>query len=523
MMADDHTSGALVPSATTGMASMFVAGTFRRTVACLPVLVVVGCLASGVPTVSGAIAQEPLVPVLQIDSGSAAPAGDAMQRYAIIRMPQPPGQPFFPEALNDLGEMGINAYLTSDVRNVISDGVNNRDLRRPETIPFMRVRLISDSGWAVGESFYLKSNYAYWTPDGRFNEIIWPCDDCYGGVRDINSSGAMCGNWAVLDPYEDFAFRFFNGQWKVLPNLFDEPGRRAFAGAINASGVVVGMCDVIEDGRPVKREATQWVGNRVGVLPFHEGERGEANDINDAGVVVGTSDRREGDDLPVLWEPGQLGRLLENEHVGETFWAVTPRFINNRGMILGQQLYRSDRFPRGWIYWSSPDVASRPLYTLYPPNHLWIPEEDGRPFDINDVNDQGQVAGSGFRVDRPDVQGFILTPVTYSFNLSAFRPGFTEQPNSITISKAPPNAVVKLVGGRHGGGAMITGCRIIDNVLQIENPRLLATATTDANGKVTIEDVVPAVFADRDLLFQAYIEETCEISNLLMQRFAPGP
>jgi len=491
----------------------------RKGASRLGLIAVLGCQA----VTSGAIAQDPVVPVLQIDSGSAAPAGDAMQRYAIVRLPKRPNQPSFPQALDNSGRAGIDFYTEPGVQNVITDGLNHRELQLPPDIPFAFLRRITDTGWAVGKCYFLDSDYAYWTPDGRFNEIIWPCDDCHGSILDINNSGQMCGAWRDRQADGEEAIRFERGRFIVLPNLFDDPGHRGFAHAINASGVVVGMCDVIEDGRAVKREATQWVGNRVGVLPFHEGERGEANDINDAGVVVGTSDRREGDDLPVLWEPGQLGRLLENEHVGETFWAVTPRFINNRGMILGQQLYRSDRFPRGWIYWSSPDVASRPLYTLYPPNHLWIPEEDGRPFDINDVNDQGQVAGSGFRVDRPDVQGFILTPVTYSFNLSAFRPGFTEQPNSITISKAPPNAVVKLVGGRHGGGAMITGCRIIDNVLQIENPRLLATATTDANGKVTIEDVVPAVFADRDLLFQAYIEETCEISNLLMQRFAPGP
>ena len=116
-------------------------------------------------------------------------------------------------------------------------------------------------------------------------------------------------------------------------------------------------------------------------------------------------------------------------------------------------------------------------------------------------------------------QGFIITPVYPSMDLSKIYPGIAGEVNGVKIMNAPPDTKVYVVYSSKGGGAYIGSCDITQNVLQIDSPKLVGSAITNDNGTAIIKGVVPANFQGRTMLLQAVVPLRCEISNLVVQRF----
>ena len=58
---------------------------------------------------------------------------------------------------------------------------------------------------------------------------------------------------------------------------------------------------------------------------------------------------------------------------------------------------------------------------------------------------------------------------------------------------------------------------MLQNVLQIDNPKLVATGVADGDGIATVSGLIPTFRRWQTLVFQAVVRDTCEISNFVVQ------
>lgn len=188
---------------------------------------------------------------------------------------------------------------------------------------------VNDAGTVVGRSS---------TVDGQLRPTRWDGGSATalpgtggGSAMDINASGQIVGWAAFADPVLRPAI--WNGQQvTALPTLGGDSG---IAMAINDQGMVVGNSNREAGGA---RHATLWVGNQAIAL----GTRGfssEAYGINNQGQVVGgnlTGLGQGGRQFGVLWEDGEIFEL--NDFLGSyrSEWSVSlANDINDAGQIIG--------------------------------------------------------------------------------------------------------------------------------------------------------------------------------------------
>lgn len=430
----------------------------------------------------------------------------------------------------DINRNGV--YIFTDQsgnlpRHFINDGLTQVELLVPPHLrsPSEFTKRISDTGWVLARVPLVPSGTGYWRPDGSFAEV--PMSDpniTWIDIRDINSAGVMCGSW--IDDQTDRSIALIYSEadgFIALPNIYPDPtGTRGSATTITNDGIVLGQCEIEGDYRSTV--ATKWTDGVVTALPLDRWIEGEPRDMSPDGRIVGiaTGEPDEGyTRLPVIWEPGAVGELLPHPNVPHPDWDVWTRRILDDGRIVGGESdYVGDSF--NYIYWPSSTEMPRPLFELLPPRLLWSPWDSffgGRLPRIEDISGTGFMVGYAWREAEASYVWFAIAPVTPTFMLSELDPGRAGVVNRITISGAPANARVRLFAGRHGGGKLISGCSLRDNVLQIEDARLLATIVADATGMATYEGVLPPDLAGVTVLFQASTGESCAISNLVVQQF----
>ena len=189
--------------------------------------------------------------------------------------------------------------------------------------------------------------------------------------------------------------------------------------------------------------------------------------------------------------------------------------INNRGVILGSVLGPDDRLYE--VIWPSPR-ARRYVESKQrlPPHHRWKGLDS-----VEDLNDANQLVGFGRRVGDTllEQRGFILSPVYPSFNLSTPSPGNAGTSNTFTITGLQLGDEVALVYGLNGGGALVPGCNLQMNALQIDNPITAGSAVANSSGIATIQGFVPEAARSKTILFQALVKDRYAISGLVVHEF----
>lgn len=267
---------------------------------------------------------------------------------------------------------------------------------------------------------------------------------------------------------------------------------------INNDGIIVGYSATLES-LPL---AVKWQDGEIVPLLWPGGRAEVAEAINDAGVIAGIGITGCGSSL-ILWYPD--GRVIEAPDSYGECAGIMVSDINERGFVLA----RKTNFESRPLLWFDHERLPVEVEQLLPPRSGW------RDLYMHDLNDHNQMTGWGKFADAST--WFTLTPVYPTLTLGAITPGRAGEVNSIAISDAPPNATVTLYFGRSGGGAYISGCSILQNALQILEPRFGGRVVTDANGEGSIEGVLPLVLKNQMMLFQAVAADTCEISNLIVQ------
>lgn len=320
--------------------------------------------------------------------GIAGMASQALAQpvYRCQRLSAPQGElpGGVPQAINRQGDVvGSYEYM---VRKWDSTG-QARPIERETFAMGFTMGGINDEGYATGFAGHISgpqpegtTGYV-WSPDGTGSRLTKYQDQHTAGLG-INSAGVVAG-WTSYENRPMKATLWDSGQQKMLPPL--QPGKNAMAQQINDKGVVVGTSDLTIDGA-VTTHAVKWVNRKVkdlGVLPGHKSSRALA--LNNQGVIVGYSHN----DLvsqPVAWVGGVIQPLMADSSEGEA------RRVNRRGEIIGWTK------TLGPTYWPQPGAEPVSINSLVAADHPCTTEE-GAVIALNDVGDisaRGSIVGYGF-------------------------------------------------------------------------------------------------------------------------------
>jgi len=244
----------------------------------------------------------------------------------------------------------------------------------------------------INEAGHIVGTY-YPTPGGRPRGFAW----IKGATRDIGDLDSTDAFGTAIDQRDiaygesnGHAFASFGGH--VL-DLGAWPDGDTVITKVNAAGVAVGYIRGYDTIQAFM--ATPWSHT---ILPTLGGESAFALDINEQGVVCGEADTRKGLSHAYRYQDGamtDLGTLSG----GRTSRA---RAVNNAGDIVGNSNSGTARGQRAMIVRHESGV-------MEDLNTLANAKPQGWKLEYAlDINDRGEIIGSGHRAGRPAV--FLLTP-----------------------------------------------------------------------------------------------------------------
>ncbi len=415
-----------------------------------------------------------------------------------------------------------------------------------------RTVALNDAGHVVGWSYLSNGNFRslYW--DGYSTIDLGTFGGKQGQAYDINNEDVIVGHAQDSDDaYHPFRYEdevlvdigdgvFWGGHAYCIndagqiagrANYIDGPGRQPIlwdgeaiinlttvtehggeALGVNENGVVVGA--VI--GSNLFDQAVAWIDGRIIQLDDFldgDGRRSTALAVNDLNVAVGQSRTKQSFRASIWNDSRKIQNLSrqENDIGGRIPWA---RSVNNLNQIVGAFYGRKDEELHGYVY--AKENGAEALDLLIPPHTGWR-IEDGR-----DINNRGQITGSGFFTDDPNryARGFLLTPVDPEMELSfADGPLIAGGYNTLTITNAAPSATIKFFYGKEGGGTFIPGCNALDAIMQINNPVLFGEAVAGTDGNAALKIFVPAkLHGEKGFLIQAADFDNCKESQLVLKQ-----
>ncbi len=221
-----------------------------------------------------------------------------------------------------------------------------------------------------------------------------------GGALAISAAQAVNDAGLIVGLSNGQAFAWSNGRMRGLPMPRGFVTTTAFA--VNGRGEIVGS-GVGPGGRAFRSHALLWRGDAVtdlGTLPGY-GDI-EAHGINNAGQVVGWTNRRRAGGSPVfrafLWQGSRMRALGTLPGIDDTRASA----INNRGEVVGRIVGRVARKGNERaVRWEGGRISV--LNALIPPNSGWVLEE------ALAVNDHGWIIGNGKH--HGVAHAFLLRPV----------------------------------------------------------------------------------------------------------------
>ncbi|MCL4196235.1 MAG: hypothetical protein KJZ69_01970 [Phycisphaerales bacterium] len=422
------------------------------------------------------------------------------QDYAVIDLGTLGGSATFPAAVNQLGwvtgttssPLGSRAFLwrngVMEPRHPFGDNSFGEG--------------INDLGEIVGEhgpSF--NENAGLWLADGTLIDI-GRLGNPRAWARDVNNDTIVVGSSHFdVGPIRGYVWE--DGQFEILRSLTKEH-EGSGATQVNADRLVLGGASYEPGGRG---QAVIWRnGNPSGLGLLEDGRQSFPGGMNSKLQIVGDANVRT-QFHAFLWENGVITDIHQPDAPA---WHSFAMAINDDGLIVGTlDRYGTGDFVRACIWL---DGELRELDEFLPPNTPWTLIE------ARDINNFGQIVGFGTHRGRQN-RGFILSPVTPTLSLAPPVPGSAGRSNTLTATGAAPGARVHFIYGTQGGGAIIPGCTLQQNAIQLDSPTVIGTAIADPNGVASITRTVPAIARGQTILFQAVVQNECAISQLVVHTF----
>ncbi len=425
------------------------------------------------------------------------------------------------------------------------------DLGNPHTTHVIGV---ANSGILVGYSGVGASqSHAFVWRNGRIQDL-GVFFGCCSSAFASNSAGTIAGVSTSTSSFGSNVACTWDsrGQIAVLPEVI--AGQEYGASAINEFDQVAGVSDV----SPFEKTAVMWSDGDAIMLPSLGGVSSEARDISNTGTVVGGSRNTNNDYHACYWQDGivfQLPLLAGNPTTivsdsvgindagviagwceddfdilhcviwrdGQIIDLHDPKYeggssatgINNYGEVSGAVYSGGEAFPAVWT-----GGGIRILPDFAPPKHKWT--ELRFAWGINDL---GMVIGEGNfppYTGTFDNRAWLMVPVTPKFSLAQPVPGLAGRRNTLTASGVTPGKKVYFVYGLQGGGSVIPGCDLAETLaaIQIENAKVIGSATANAQGVASLNTSVPDAARNAgEVLIQAVIPGDCVISNLVVEVF----
>ncbi len=318
-----------------------------------------------------------------------------------------------------------------------------------------------------------------------------------GGLQssayDINSSNQIVG-WADTNTGATRAFLWQNGQMTDLGTL---GGVSSWARAINDASQIAGYSFVLGGAQHafvIRDQQMIDLGTLGGPNSF-------AYDLNGTGLVVGESHTTQGPSHACMWDqsgPRDLGTFGGKSSAA---WAV-----NNHNQIVGFADDVGD-VKRAFL-WENGQLMQ--LNDLISPLSGWNLKE------AMDINDEGMIVGRG--TINGQTHAFLLVPSGSNLLvLGGPTPGIAGQSNTFTIDGASPGARQRFYYSLRSGSTSIPNCPNI--TLSLLDAAPMGSAVADSNGHAALSVPVPGNARGVTVLFQAYEEATCRVSNRVSHRF----
>jgi probable HAF family extracellular repeat protein len=253
---------------------------------------------------------------------------------------------------------------------------------------------INNLGQVVGYSDVEGDGNSYramrWTSTAGMQQLAAPAAYLSGLAFDINDSGQIAG-WARRSGNRfDPAVWGPGASFEAVANPFDEPGSSSARG-INASGLIAGRMATGTNTHQAFRYNT--ASNSLTLLGTLGGASSEANGINDAGWVVGSSLDATGRTYAFVWRSG-LG--MTNLGAPDGFIS-DANAVNSAGQIVGGYQAGNNRAAALW----HADGTLTDLSTLV--------DATVRPTRARGINRHAQVVGEATLASNGQQRGFVLT------------------------------------------------------------------------------------------------------------------
>jgi len=293
-----------------------------------------------------------------------------------------------------------------------------------------------------GDSQYFFGAYAFEYANGTITDLGGLGDPNYvdpnSSASDINDSGQVVG-FSAISAYYYHAFLYTDGTMFDLGAVGLLAGHESLAYGINSSGEVVGYYG---DNLNANIGAFLYSGGAVQDIGSFGGDRTWAFGINDSGQVVGFSQTADERAHAFLYENGTMldlgaiGLLAGHDSIAyginnagdvvgsyEASVGNSHAFLLSEGAVLdlgtvgplnGNTSYANSINSSGQVvghYTTSDNVGHSFFYSggaAYTLDNLVAPGAGWTGLSANDINDLGQITGSG--THNGAVRAFLATP-----------------------------------------------------------------------------------------------------------------
>jgi len=130
----------------------------------------------------------------------------------------------------------------------------------------------------------------------------------------------------------------------------------------------------------------------------------------------------------------------------------------------------------------------------------------------HEINELGEICGTGLL--QGVQRAYRLQPNLTEPRLSGFLPGLAAQQNTLRGLGFTPLATVEIYAGLSAGSTTL-GC---GTNLDIQNARFLGATTTDADGRLAFDQLLPPSVGGRQIYLQAVESVGCLVGELREQR-----